>query len=138
MKPSPARLDPANYPLLKPVPIRFADVDMFRHLNNVATGQFYEEARYELLADLRGLVPRDESPTLVIANVDTAFLGQARYPGVIDVATGVVRVGERSITIGQGLFVEGRCIGCADSIVVVAEGMLAPAIRERLASLLLP
>lgn len=138
MKPTPARLDLANYPLHKPVPIRFADVDMFRHLNNVATGQFYEEARYELLAELRGLVPREESPTLVIANVDTAFLGQARYPGIIDVATGIVRVGERSITIGQGLFVEGRCIGCADSIVVAAEGMLAPAIRDRLDSLILP
>lgn len=138
MKPTPARLDPTSYPLHKPVPIRFADVDMFRHLNNVATGQFYEEARYELLAELRGLVPRDESPTLVIANVDTAFLGQARYPGTIDVATGVVRVGERSITIGQGLFALGRCIGCADSIVVAAEGVLAPAIRERLDRLILP
>lgn len=138
MKPTPARLDPASYPLHKPVPIRFADVDMFRHLNNVATGQFYEEARYELLAELRGLVPKEESPTLVIANVDTAFLGQARYPGVIDVATGVVRVGERSITIGQGLFVEERCIGCADSIVVAAEGVLAAAIHDRLESLMLP
>lgn len=138
MKPTSARLDAASYPLHKPVPIRFADVDMFRHLNNVATGQFYEEARYELLAELRALVPREESPTLVIANVDTAFLGQARYPGVIDVATGIVRVGERSITIGQGLFVEGRCIGCADSIVVVAEGALAPPIRDRLDSLILP
>lgn len=137
MKPSPARLDPANYPLLKPVPIRFADVDMFRHLNNVATGQFYEEARYELLAELRGLVPREESPTLVIANVDTAFLGQARYPGTVDVATAIIGVGERSITIGQGLFVEGRCIGCADSIVVAAEGALAPPIRDRLQSLVL-
>lgn len=138
MKPSPARLDPASYPLHKPVPIRFADVDMFRHLNNVATGQFYEEARYELIAELRGLVPKEESPTLVIANVDTAFLGQARYPGVIDVATGIIRLGGRSITIGQGLFVERRCIGCADSIVVAAGGALPPVIRDHLERLTLP
>jgi len=34
--------------------------------------------------------------------------------------------------------VDGRCVVCADRIVVVAEGMLAPSIRERLESLILP
>jgi acyl-CoA thioester hydrolase len=120
MKPTPARLDPASYKLHKPVAIRFADVDMFRHLNNVATGQFYEEARFELLAEARVQVPKEDSPALVVANVDTAFLGQARYPGTIDVATGIVRVGDRSLVIGQGLFVDGKCIGCADTVVVAA------------------
>jgi len=118
MKPTPTRLDPGSYPLHKAVPIRFSDIDMFRHLNNVATGQFYEEARFELLAEARVQVAKEDSPALVIANVDTAFLGQARYPGTIDVATGIVRVGERSLVIGQGLFVSGKCIGCADSVVV--------------------
>ncbi len=125
MKPTPARLDPVSYPLHKPVPIRFADVDMFRHLNNVATGQFYEEARFELLAEARVQVAKAESPALVVANVDTAFLGQARYPGTIDVATGVIRVGERSLVLGQGLFVDGTCIGCADTV-LVATGATGP------------
>ncbi len=125
MKPSPQRLDPATYPLHKAVPIRFSDIDMFRHLNNVATGQFYEEARFALLAAARVQVATDDSPVLVIANVDTAFLGQARYPGTIDVATGIVRVGTRSLVIGQGLFVGGQCIGCADSI-IVATGPSGP------------
>jgi acyl-CoA thioester hydrolase len=142
MKPTPARLDPASYPLHKPVPIRFADVDMFRHLNNVATGQFYEEARFELLAEARVQVPKEDSPGLVVANVDTAFLGQARYPGTIDVATGIVRVGERSLVIGQGLFVDGKCIGCADTV-IVATGLGDPAslpapIGAYLSDLLLP
>ena len=142
MKPTAARLDPASYPLHKAVPIRFSDVDMFRHLNNVATGQFYEEARFELLAEARVQVAKDDSPALVIANVDTAFLGQARYPGTIDVATGIVRVGARSLVIGQGLFVGGLCIGCADSV-IVSTGPAGPTplpgpIRAYLSRLLLP
>ncbi|HMO75642.1 MAG TPA: acyl-CoA thioesterase [Sphingopyxis sp.] len=125
MKPTPQRLLLDSYPLRKPVPIRFADVDMFRHLNNVATGQFYEEARYELLAEARGQAAEGDRSALVIANVDTAFLGQARYPGTIDVATGIVSIGARSLVIGQGLFVGEKCIGCADSI-VVATGPTGP------------
>ncbi|WP_077145283.1 thioesterase family protein [Sphingopyxis sp. KK2] len=142
MKPASARLDPASYPLHKLVPIRFSDVDMFRHLNNVATGQFYEEARFELLAEARVQVAKDDSPALVVANVDTAFLGQARYPGTIDVATGIVGIGERSLVIGQGLFVGGHCIGCADTVVVATghAGRIAlPApIGAYLSRLLLP
>ncbi|NIJ36127.1 acyl-CoA thioester hydrolase [Sphingopyxis panaciterrae] len=118
MKPEPYRLNAATYPRHKTVPIRFADVDMFRHLNNVATGQFYEEARFELLAEARELVAKEDRGALVIASVNTSFLGQARYPGTIDVGTGILRVGERSLVIAQGLFVGGKCIGVADSVIV--------------------
>ncbi|WP_054588350.1 acyl-CoA thioesterase [Sphingopyxis macrogoltabida] len=139
MKPEAYRLDPATYPRLKAVPIRFSDVDMFRHLNNVATGQFYEEARFELLAEARELVTKDDRSALVIANVNTSFLGQARYPGTIDVGTGILRIGERSLVIAQGLFIDGKCIGIADSTVVstgrAGAAPIAEAIRAFLSSL---
>lgn len=141
MKPEPHRLDMAAYPRCKPVPIRFADVDMFRHLNNVATGQFYEEARFELLAEARELVAKEDRGTLVIASVNTAFLGQARYPGTIDVGTGILRIGERSLVIAQGLFTGGKCIGIADSVIVSTgpEGAapIADPIRQFLSSLVI-
>lgn len=139
MKPEAYRLDPATYPRHKAVPIRFSDVDMFRHLNNVATGQFYEEARFELLAEARELVAKEDRSALVIANVNTSFLGQARYPGAIDVGTGMLRVGERSLVIAQALFVAGKCIGIADSTIVStgSEGAapVAEPIRAFLSSL---
>jgi acyl-CoA thioester hydrolase len=141
MKPEPHRLDSATYPRHKAVPIRFSDVDMFRHLNNVATGQFYEEARFELLAEARELVAKEDRGALVIANVNTSYLGQARYPGTIDVATGILRVGDRSLVIAQGLFVGGKCIGIADSSIVSTgpEGAVAIAdpVRAFLSSLMI-
>lgn len=141
MKPDPHRLDPVTYPRHKAVPIRFSDVDMFRHLNNVATGQFYEEARYELLAEARELVAKEDRGVLVIAGVNTSFLGQARYPGTIDVGTGILRIGERSLMIAQALFVGDKCIGIADSSVVSTgpEGAvpIADPIRAFLSSLMI-
>jgi acyl-CoA thioester hydrolase len=127
-RPAPWRLVAASYPRAKAVPIRFSDIDMFRHLNNVAAGAFYEEARFELLDEVQRLVPKDERAGLVIAHVGTSFLGQARYPGTIDVMTGVSQIGERSFTIGQGLFVDGKCISVADSVVAAVDAKGACAV----------
>lgn len=134
MKASPMRLDPASYPRHKIVPIRFSDIDMFKHLNNVASGQFYEEGRYELLADARAHLDKNARGALVIANVNMSFLRSARYPGLIDVATGVVRVGGQSLVIGQALFVDGACIGIADSVVVSADASGSAPLPEAVAS----
>lgn len=142
MKASAMRLDPASYPRHKSVPIRFSDIDMFKHLNNVASGQFYEEGRYELLADARAHLDKASRGSLVIANVNMSFLRPARYPGLIDVGTGIVKVGGQSLVIGQALFVEGMCIGIADSVVVSVDAngsaSLPAAVASFCAPLMLP
>lgn len=118
MKPTPERSRKENYPARRQVPIRFADIDMFRHLNNVAAGQFYEEARFALIDEALRLLDRAERGTMVVANVDTAYLGQARYPGTIEVATGVARIGRTSVTLGQALFFGDACISMADTVII--------------------
>ncbi len=117
-RPAPWRLVAASYTRSRAVPIRFSDIDMFRHLNNVAAGQFYEEARFELLDEVQRQVPKDERPGLVVANVNTSFLDQARYPATIIVTTGVSRIGDRSFVIAQGLFLGDTCLSIADSTIV--------------------
>jgi acyl-CoA thioester hydrolase len=140
MKPGPARLHLDTYPRRKDVPIRFSDIDIFRHLNNVATGQFYDEARYELLTEAYRVT--GERGRLVIANFDVAYLREGKYPGTITVGSGIVKVGERSAVIGQALFLKGKCIGAADSVVVAVDdngGFPMPdPVREYFATLLLP
>lgn len=140
MKPSPARLRLETYPRRKDVPIRFSDIDFFRHLNNVATGQFYDEARFELLSESYNA--GGARGRMVIANVDIAYLREAKYPGTITVGTGIVKLGERSAVIGQALFLAGKCIGAADSVVVSVDdsgGAPVPAaVRTFFEALLLP
>jgi acyl-CoA thioester hydrolase len=118
VKPTPERSRKEAYPALRQVPIRFADIDMFRHLNNVAAGQFYEEARFEMIDEAMRLLDREARGAMVVANVDTAYLGQARYPGTIEVATGVAAVGRTSVTLGQALFFGDACISMADTVII--------------------
>lgn len=121
MKPSPDRLDLASYPHSVEIPARFSDVDMFRHLNNVAIGQFYEEVRFALIGAAREKIPRERNCQLLVVNVDTAFLRQAKYPGLVTVGTGLVQRGKRAFTFGQALFQEGACFSAADTAIVYTE-----------------
>jgi acyl-CoA thioester hydrolase len=127
MKPSPDRLLISNYPHRLDVPARFTDLDPLNHLNNVAIGNFYEEGRaafnhmaFKRLAERR-------RPRMVMAHASISFLREGRYPGLLTVATGVLKVGGSSFTLGHALYQRGECIGVAESkIVHTPDGGAAP------------
>lgn len=121
MKPAPNRLVLANYPLTLDVPARFADLDPNQHLNNVAIGQFYEEGRADFAFRLIRSVAKEAGarhPRLLLAHVAISYLAEGRYPAMLRVGTGVVKLGRTSFTYGQALFWKDRCIGVADSVAV--------------------
>jgi acyl-CoA thioester hydrolase len=127
MKPTAERLLLASYPSQTEVPPRFSDVDMFRHLNNVAIGQFYEEVRFALIGRLRERLAKGEAGRVMVANVDIAYLREGRYPDLVTVGTGVARRGSRSFVLGQALFQGGVCFSAADTtLVYVGAGGPAP------------
>jgi len=140
MKPSPERQELSYYPHRSEVPVRFADLDPLRHINNVAIGQFYEEARVSLnnaVFAKAGVRPE----RMLVANVDIAYLREGHYPGVLTVGSGIARIGRTSYVIGQALFQNGACIGAAETVVVyIDQGAPAPppdAVRRALELFLL-
>jgi acyl-CoA thioester hydrolase len=127
MKPSPDRLLLSRYPLSIEMPARFSDLDPLNHLNNVAIGNFYEEGRANFgrkaFRDLR----EQPSIRMLMINVSITYLREGRYPGLLKVATGVLRVGVSSFTLGQALFQNDVCIGLAEATSVHAvNGASAP------------
>ena len=109
---------------------------MFRHLNNVAIGQFYEEARFALAGEARALLPRESKGRMVVVNVDTAYLREARYPGDVTICTGIVSRGAKSFTVGQALFQNGGCFSAADTIIVYMDEHGSAAIPQEVADYL--
>ncbi|MGR7003190.1 hypothetical protein ACU686_43130 [Yinghuangia aomiensis] len=53
-RPRSPRLVLANYPHHREIPARFADMDLRRHINNVAIASFYEDGRATLNMRLFG------------------------------------------------------------------------------------
>lgn len=124
------RLNAKSYPLTFKIRASFGDMDSFRHLNNVALARYLEEARAALNMQIFGvnaLVSPDASLQLLVAGVVIDYVSQGRYPGQVDVATGILRVGHRSFTHAAALFQEGDCIALSDSVMVHAiDGISCP------------
>lgn len=106
------RADPAAYALQDSIRPRFADVDPLLHLNNVALVSIHQEACQLLL---RGIIGdrawRQGRPLIASTSSSTEYLGEAFYPGAVEIAAGLTWVDARQIGIATALFQRGRCIG---------------------------
>ena len=115
----PVRRTLASYPIVAPVLARFADMDAAAHINNVAVAQYFEEGRS---AGLRELLRRtrygDPSDRLLIARVAIDYVREGNYPGAFEVGVGVLRCGNTSLTLAQGLFQQGQCVALCDTVLV--------------------
>ncbi|WP_439636371.1 acyl-CoA thioesterase [Oceanicaulis sp.] len=131
MKPDAYRLTLETYPLVVSVPSRFQDLDPLGHINNVAIGAFYEEARGALNRKAFSLDLRKANKMrMVIADVHIAYLAEAFHPGDLVVGSGILRIGGSSYTIGQGLFQNGQCVGACESVLVNTDGKKPAPIPE--------
>lgn len=80
-----------------PVQVRFSDVDVYGHVNNVTYFEYLQESRIALTAQLwEGLAPRP----LVVAQTDVDYVRPILFrPDPYDAWSWVTRVGSRSATI---------------------------------------
>ncbi|MFW5969714.1 MAG: acyl-CoA thioesterase [Halofilum sp. (in: g-proteobacteria)] len=114
--------DRSGFPHWTSEKIRFQDIDRLGHVNNVAITIYAESGRVEFLdAVMPAGLTADNGPLWVIARLDVQFRAQSHYPGTVDIGTRVLRIGNSSITLGQGLFVGGRCIATTESVVVLVD-----------------
>jgi len=98
-----------------PVTIRFCDQDSLAHVNNVALAAYVEAARtayiYELIR--KGGV---EGLEFILARVLIDFHRELHYPGAVDVGARLVRLGNKSLTTGYGVFREDACIATSECV----------------------
>lgn len=118
-----ALADPATHTLWRQDIIRFADLDILGHVNNVAYMVFFETGRVAFLEQF-GMPPRDreQGPTFVLAHVAADYLAELYYPGTVDIGTGLRRVGSSSFHLGHAIFHEGECKAIATSVIVQVQG----------------
>jgi acyl-CoA thioester hydrolase len=119
--PEPPPTDPAAYRHWTADIVRFSDQNREGHINSVAVATYIESARVAFAADLRaGLA--DEDALLMLVRLAIDYLAEAHHPGAIDVGTRLLRVGRTSLTLGHGVFKDGRCIATAEAVLVRARG----------------
>jgi acyl-CoA thioester hydrolase len=95
---------------------RFADIDMFRHVNNIHQQQYLDLGKTDYYHRVLALDPLLDNPTLMIVSVKSDFGAQVRYEDDIVVRTWVERIGTKSITLRQQIVALGRNADGADDV----------------------
>jgi acyl-CoA thioester hydrolase len=94
---APLSVAPHRYP----VHVRFSDVDVYRHVNNVKYFEYLQEARIQFLSTL---VEGERDFHLVVAQTDVDYVRPLLFRAApYDVVSAVTRVGERSMTMESEL-----------------------------------
>ncbi len=88
------------------IPLRWADLDAFGHLNNVQFFRLMEQARVEWLEALGEFPPAGVSPAQsgqsampVAAHIECHFRRQVLYPATLTVQLSVERAGRSSLRL---------------------------------------
>lgn len=118
-----ARLDVGHYPARFCYRTVYGDMDANRHLNNGAFGRLFEEGRSDLHQRIFGAAAGSGifgGSTLLLVTITMEFLREGRYPGSVEVATAVMRVGHSSFGLAQAAFQDGGCVALADCVMVKA------------------
>jgi acyl-CoA thioester hydrolase len=111
---------PEDFPHRTVVTIRFGDLDRQGHVNNAVFATFFESGRVLILYDEEyGLITPGAS--FVLAHLSIDFLGEMRWPGEVEIGTGIAAVGNSSLEVSQALFVNGVCVATSENTLVMVD-----------------
>lgn len=106
----------ATFELFTPVTVRFCDTDKLGHVNNVSIASYIEAGRCDLYYKLMQKAQTDARIDFVLARAAIDFRREIFYPGTVEVGSRFIKLGNRSITTGYGVFVDDTCVATAECV----------------------
>jgi acyl-CoA thioester hydrolase len=100
--------------------IRYADLDPQGHVNNAVFATYFETGRVALFRDPDlGIGVADATYVLVRQEID--FLHELRWPGNVEIGTGLAQVGRSSFTVAQTIFHDDTCAAAGRATLVMLD-----------------
>ena len=106
--PAPEGLTSDDFPVLWPVGTRWADNDMFGHLNNAVYYQLFDTAINAWINTSTGLDPITTPALGIVAESGCRYLSELAFPDSLVVGVAVTRLGNSSATYRLGVFRRGE------------------------------
>lgn len=108
----------ADFPVTAMDTIRYGDTDKIGHVNNAVFSTFLETGRTRLLwGGDRPVAP--EGASFVLARLVLDYRAEMLWPGEALIGTGVLSVGNSSITLTQAIFQGELCTATAETVLVL-------------------
>jgi acyl-CoA thioester hydrolase len=101
-------LSSSDFPVLWPVPTRWADNDMFGHLNNAVYYQLFDTAINAWINTSTGLDPITTPALGIVAESGCRYFSELGFPESLVVGLAVTRLGNSSATYRLGVFRAAR------------------------------
>ncbi|AGP66490.1 MULTISPECIES: acyl-CoA thioesterase [Mycobacterium] len=102
--PAPDGLTSNDFPVLWPVGTRWADNDMFGHLNNAVYYQLFDTAINAWINTSTGLDPITTPALGIVAESGCRYFSELQFPQHLVVGLAVTRLGRSSVTYRLGVF----------------------------------
>jgi acyl-CoA thioester hydrolase len=102
--PAPEGLTSKDFPVLWPVGTRWADNDMFGHLNNAVYYQLFDTAINAWINTSIGLDPITAPALGIVAESGCRYLSELHFPENLEIGVAVTRLGRSSVTYRLGVF----------------------------------
>jgi acyl-CoA thioester hydrolase len=104
---APDGLTSSDFPVLWPVLTRWADNDMFGHLNNAVYYQLFDTAINAWINTSTGLDPLSTPALGIVAESGCRYFSELHFPEQLAVGLAVTRLGRSSVTYRLGVFRSG-------------------------------
>lgn len=97
-----------QYAFIYPIQTRWADNDMYGHVNNVTYYSYFDTAANALLIDKAGFNPRHSPLIGLVVESMCRFLEELSYPELIEVGVAIAKMGNSSLTYDLAIFKQGQ------------------------------
>ena len=117
------------YPHIITDTVRYSDLDPNNHVNNGALLAYIEDGRTRMRSERFTTLGEDVLAGFVIARITVDYHAPMGFPNTVHVGTGVTRLGTKSYTLGQAVFLDKQCILSGEVVTVFvdrASGKSAP------------
>lgn len=83
------------------IQIRFSDVDILNHVNNVRLQEYYDLGKSHYFSEVLHLPIKWNERGFIAASTSTSYISEVQYTNALVVTTKVSKIGTKSITIYQ-------------------------------------
>ena len=97
-----------QYHFLLPIQTRWADNDIYGHVNNVTYYSYFDTAANALLIQHAAFDIHNSPIIGLVVNSSCDFLEELTYPEIIEVGVAISKIGNSSLTYDLAIFKQGQ------------------------------